>query len=157
MDDKEKEKGAAPDGDAKDKEEVEDGEIQEDCKAAEPEAYYDKTKSFFDKISRNVADSSRGNARRPNWKVERKMNKETFGVSGNFNPGRGRRGGFQRGRGGPGGYNRNRGGYNQPSNGYNNPSNGYNNQGGFYGGEFLLHVLVLELVSLVSSEVTEVR
>ena len=116
MDDKEKD--PTPDG-SDDKEKVEKGEIREVGNAAtDPEAFYDKSKSFFDKISCRAAD-----AKRPDWKVEKKVNQETFGASGNFRPGRGRRGGFQRGRGGY------RGGY----------SNGFN-QGGFYGGEFMLQV-----------------
>uniref|UniRef100_S4RL46 LSM14A mRNA processing body assembly factor a n=1 Tax=Petromyzon marinus TaxID=7757 RepID=S4RL46_PETMA len=53
-------------------------------------AYYDKTKSFFDNISRE----SDPRERRSTWAEERRMNVETFGVSCS----RGR-GGYYRGRG----------------------------------------------------------
>ncbi|CAN0336592.1 unnamed protein product [Lampetra planeri] len=53
-------------------------------------AYYDKTKSFFDNISRE----SDPRERRSTWADERRMNVETFGVSCS----RGR-GGYYRGRG----------------------------------------------------------
>lgn len=71
----------------------------------EPPIFYDKAKSFFDSISCEALDKSRGGGGRPNWKEERKMNTETFGVPGtSYN----RRGG--RGRGGRGYYGRGRGG-----------------------------------------------
>ena len=127
MDDKEEERGESSEA-AKDKDEVEEGEIQEDADVVESESFYDKTKSFFDKISCNAGDNAKGSVRKPNWKVEKKINKETFGITGNFNPGRGHRGGFQRGRGGSGGYNRIVGGYNKAPNSYY--------RGGFYGGQY---------------------
>ena len=133
MDDKDK--TPTPEGDeaTHGKEQVTEGENQEVGKAVDPEAFYDKSKSFFDKISCNALDSLKDSSRRPDWKAVKKVNLETFGTSGNFNPGRGRRGSFQRGRGGSGNYNRSRGG------GYNKTSNGYN-QGGFYGGQFYMPV-----------------
>ncbi|XP_055704439.1 protein LSM14 homolog A isoform X10 [Phlebotomus papatasi] len=70
-------------------------EIEEDADIC---VGYDKTKSFFDNIScEAAADRSKGK-NRTDWRQERKLNSETFGVSST------RRGGF-RGRGG-GYYNR---------------------------------------------------
>lgn len=58
-----------------------------------PNCYYDKTKSFFDNISSEMK------SRRTTWAEERKLNTETFGVSGRFLRGRSFRGGFRGGRG----------------------------------------------------------
>ncbi|XP_069506816.1 protein LSM14 homolog B isoform X3 [Ambystoma mexicanum] len=58
-----------------------------------PNCYYDKTKSFFDNISSEIK------SRRTTWAEERKLNTETFGVSGRFLRGRSFRGGFRGGRG----------------------------------------------------------
>lgn len=55
-----------------------------------PNCYYDKSKSFFDNISFELETSSR----RTTWAEERKLNMETFGVSGRFLCGRSSRGGF---------------------------------------------------------------
>ncbi|XP_045689412.1 protein LSM14 homolog B isoform X2 [Phyllostomus hastatus] len=60
-----------------------------------PSCYYDKSKSFFDNISSELKASSR----RTTWAEERKLNTETFGVSGRFLRGRGFRGGLRGGRG----------------------------------------------------------
>ncbi|XP_021110864.1 protein LSM14 homolog B isoform X4 [Heterocephalus glaber] len=60
-----------------------------------PNCYYDKSKSFFDNISSELKTSSR----RTTWAEERKLNTETFGVSGRFLRGRTSRGGFRGGRG----------------------------------------------------------
>uniref|UniRef100_A0A7G3B3I1 Uncharacterized protein n=1 Tax=Lutzomyia longipalpis TaxID=7200 RepID=A0A7G3B3I1_LUTLO len=70
-------------------------EIEED---AEITVGYDKTKSFFDNISCEAATDRSKGKNRTDWRQERKLNSETFGVSST------RRGGF-RGRGG-GYYNR---------------------------------------------------
>lgn len=76
---------------------------------------YDKNKSFFDTISCEAVERSQGRSQRPDWRRERKINQETFGVAsarrGYYNGGRG---GGNYYRGGAGGYYR--GGYNQ---GYN--------------------------------------
>lgn len=98
---------------------------------AEPAAvYYDKTKSFFDKISCEAVERSQGKVNKPDWKAEKKLNRETFGVAGNVGGGRNFRGGpggFIRGRGGGyRGYNRG-GGY-----GFNMGYGGFN-RGGFGG------------------------
>ncbi|KAH0515305.1 Protein LSM14-like protein B, partial [Microtus ochrogaster] len=58
-----------------------------------PNCYYDKSKSFFDNISSELK------TRRTTWAEERKLNTETFGVSGRFLRGRSSRGGFRGGRG----------------------------------------------------------
>ncbi|XP_008108362.1 protein LSM14 homolog B isoform X2 [Anolis carolinensis] len=70
-----------------------DGATDEDLLG--PNCYYDKTKSFFDNISSELKSSSR----RTTWAEERKLNTETFGVSGRFLRGRSFRGGFRGGRG----------------------------------------------------------
>ncbi|XP_063979988.1 protein LSM14 homolog car-1 isoform X3 [Diachasmimorpha longicaudata] len=54
--------------------------------------HYDKSKSFFDNISCEAVERSKGRSQRTDWRTERKLNSETFGVSST------RRGGF-RGRG----------------------------------------------------------
>ncbi|KAJ8948820.1 hypothetical protein NQ318_013472 [Aromia moschata] len=76
----------------------------------EHEVYYDKSKSFFDKISCEAVERAKGKSQRTDWRVERKLNSETFGVAatrrGNY---RGR--GSYRGSGYRGGY---RSGYRQP-------------------------------------------
>ncbi|XP_038606277.1 protein LSM14 homolog B isoform X2 [Tachyglossus aculeatus] len=70
-----------------------DGTAEEDLLG--PNCYYDKSKSFFDNISSELKSSSR----RTTWAEERKLNTETFGVSGRFLRGRSFRGGFRGGRG----------------------------------------------------------
>lgn len=49
-----------------------DGEPPKDC--------YNKEKSFFDKISCEALEREKGNVQRVDWKAERKLNRETFGV-----------------------------------------------------------------------------
>ncbi|XP_014729349.1 PREDICTED: protein LSM14 homolog B isoform X6 [Sturnus vulgaris] len=68
-----------------------DGNAEEDLLG--PNCYYDKSKSFFDNISSELK------SRRTTWAEERKLNTETFGVSGRFLRGRSFRGGFRGGRG----------------------------------------------------------
>lgn len=55
--------------------------------------FYDKTKSFFDTISCEASERSSGKVGKPDWRKERQLNAETFGVSANY-----RRGGGYRGR-----------------------------------------------------------
>ncbi|KAF7390305.1 hypothetical protein HZH68_012162 [Vespula germanica] len=67
----------------------------------EPEVvHYDKSKSFFDNISCEAVERSKGRFQRTDWRTERKLNSETFGVAST------RRGGFR----GRGYYNRGMGG-----------------------------------------------
>lgn len=47
----------------------------------EPEIYYDKAKSFFDNISCEAVERSKGRSQRTDWRTERKLNSETFGVA----------------------------------------------------------------------------
>lgn len=101
--------------------------------------YYDKAKSFFDNISCEAVERSKGRSQRTDWRTERKLNSETFGVAsarrGNFRGrggyygggGRGGNqggGGYHRGGGGGGAYHHNnRMGYNHQNwqrNSYNN-------------------------------------
>merc|ERR1711863_205304 len=112
--------------------EVEEGEI-EATDDASTEHFYDKKKSFFDSISCEATEKAKGNSSRPDWRAEKKLNKETFGVAGNNRRGCYRRGGQNGGR--RGGYYNNRrgqngGGYNNDnSNGGGQGRGGYNNQG----------------------------
>merc|ERR1711981_121501 len=103
-----------------------------EIKDEQDEVYYDKKKSFFDSISCEATEKAKGRSSKPDWRAEKKLNRETFGVSGNNRRGYYRRGGQNGGQ--RGGYNNPRGGYNNPRGGYNNYMNGggrggYNNQG----------------------------
>ncbi|XP_038070284.1 protein LSM14 homolog A-like isoform X2 [Patiria miniata] len=65
-----------------------------DAPEEEEAVYYDSNKSFFD----NISCDSVNRGQRPNWKEERKMNCETFGIAYARNRGRGGyRGGYYRG------------------------------------------------------------
>lgn len=106
-------------------------ENQEEGSGEEVEAvvFYQKD-NFFDNISCEALESGKGRGRRPDWRAERKLNAETFGISA-----RGRGGGYNRGYNSynRGGYYRGRGGYGGYG-GYNNYGRGYNNGGGRGGG-----------------------
>ena len=121
--------------------EVEEGEIETEKQTTtiNPDAFYDKKKSFFDSISCEATEKSKGRNNRPDWKAEKKLNKETFGVAGNMRNGRGGyRGGYRGGQGYRGGYNNYQGGGGGYRGGYNNQGGdrGYNNQGGGYQGGY---------------------
>ncbi|XP_066583890.1 protein LSM14 homolog car-1 isoform X2 [Prorops nasuta] len=114
----------------------------------EPEVvHYDKSKSFFDNISCEAVERSKGRFQRTDWRTERKLNSETFGVAstrrGNFRGrgfyNRGMGGGMYRGSGGAGGPGGFRGGYrgnrgpsrkppNQPQNNTGNQNRPTNEQ-----------------------------
>lgn len=82
--------------------------------------FYDKTKSFFDNISCEAIERTKGNQKRFDWKQERKLNAETFGIKINF---RQHDGTFRRG---PGlSFNRNP---NHQTRRYNNPQQQPRNQ-----------------------------
>jgi protein LSM14 len=66
-----------------------------------PDGYYDKQKSFFDRISCETTEKEKTNSRR-NWNEERRINAETFGLR--YRPLQ--QGGYQRN--GSGGYYNNR-------------------------------------------------
>jgi len=102
--------------------EVEEDEVEEE---EEEPIFYDQKKSFFDNISCDATERSKG--ARVTWREERKLNSETFGISENYRRnyrGRGWRGGNMRGgwrgRGGRGG-------------GFHNNREG--GGGGFYNGQ----------------------
>lgn len=57
-----------------------DGSAEENEDDDEHLVFYDKAKSFFDNISCEATDRAKGANNRPNWKEERKLNAETFGV-----------------------------------------------------------------------------
>lgn len=77
-----------------------------DAQPSSPLTYYDCSKSFFDSISCEANDRDKNRRAHPSWQQERKVNMETFGVTGGM-----RRGGRGRGRGrGRGGYRGGRGG-----------------------------------------------
>ncbi|CAG7727202.1 unnamed protein product [Allacma fusca] len=84
-----------------------------------PEPYYVKD-SFYDKISCESTERGKGRTTRIDWRAERKLNAETFGLPANS----GQRRGYQRGGGYRGGF---RGGY------QGSPRGGFQQRGG-YGG-----------------------
>ena len=90
--------------------EPEEGEINED---EEEEVFYDKQKSFFDSISCEALERSKGKMVRNDWRAEKRLNKETFGVAGNRRYGYGGRGGYYNNRGGRGFNNQGGQGYNR--------------------------------------------
>ncbi|XP_046447633.1 protein LSM14 homolog A-like isoform X5 [Daphnia pulex] len=102
---------------------------------------YDKTRSFFDSISCEAVERSKGNTQRTDWRQERKLNAETFGLPfnqrrGGFNRGGGGGRGYYGGRGGGGGgggYYRqqNNDGYQQRDGGYQQREGGYQRDGGY--------------------------
>lgn len=79
------------------------GEAEQD---EDHEVYYDKSKSFFDKISCEAVERAKGKSQRTDWRVERKLNSETFGVAAARRGSYRGRGGF-RGMGYRGGYRHN--------------------------------------------------
>lgn len=97
------------------------------------EAYYNKTKSFFDNISCEATERLKGS--RPSWREERALNSETFGAPSvaaarRFHHGRHGRGGWR----GGGGYRRGGGGGQGYRNGppmYPRQAWGNNNRGGW--------------------------
>jgi len=93
----------------------EEGEIEEG-----DEIFYDKQKSFFDSISCEALERSKGKLVRNDWRAEKRLNKETFGVTGSRNYGGGRGGFYNRG---------GRGGYNQGAQGYGRGGYGREGQG----------------------------
>ncbi|XP_014250846.1 protein decapping 5-like isoform X2 [Cimex lectularius] len=71
--------------------------------------FYNKTKSFFDNISCEAVERSKGSIQRIDWRKERKLNTETFGFlsarrGGNGMYRGGQRGGYYYQGGGRGGY-----------------------------------------------------
>ena len=65
------------------------------------EEYYDRSKSFFDNISCEATGRSQGKGNKPDWRKERQINAETFGISANY-----RRGGYRGRSTGANGYHR---------------------------------------------------
>lgn len=63
--------------------------------------FYDRTKSFFDNISCEASERSQGKVNKPDWRKERQLNAETFGISANY-----RRGGYRGRSYGANGYHR---------------------------------------------------
>ncbi|XP_065160243.1 protein LSM14 homolog car-1-like isoform X3 [Atheta coriaria] len=98
--------GAPPDIDKKDDSGNETGAGENELEEDVDGTFYDKTKSFFDNISCEAVERSKGRSQRTDWRTERKLNSETFGVAsarrGSYRGRGGYRGGFR------GGY---RGGY----------------------------------------------
>lgn len=54
----------------------------EQPEAENSESAYDKNRSFFDNISCEAVERSKGKTQRTDWRQERKINSETFGYSG---------------------------------------------------------------------------
>lgn len=86
---------------------------------------YDKAKSFFDTISCEAVERAKGKQQRTDWRQERKLNTETFGVGSTRRGGYNRRGGYyNRGPSNYRGNNQYRGGKNN----YRGRSGNRNNQ-----------------------------
>jgi protein LSM14 len=101
-----------------------EGEAQETKEESESAETYNKTKSFFDSISCEALERQKGNVNRIDRRQERKLNQETFGVSGFYQRN-------WRGRGGGRGHMNNRGYNNNRSGNFNrNFNNGGQRQGG---------------------------
>ncbi|XP_011161848.1 protein LSM14 homolog A isoform X2 [Solenopsis invicta] len=102
----------------------------------EPEiVHYDKSKSFFDNISCEAVERSKGRFQRTDWRTERKLNSETFGVASTRRGGFRGRGYYNRGmggmyRGGGGGNAGFRGGYRGSRGGNRKPPNQLQNNTG---------------------------
>ncbi|XP_059469435.1 protein LSM14 homolog B isoform X2 [Neocloeon triangulifer] len=92
------------------------------------ECFYDKEVSFFDNISCEAIERSKGASQRTDWRQERKLNSETFGVSSARRGYRGGRGGYYRGGSGYRGNYNNRGAFRGNRGGYNNQRNQQQNQ-----------------------------
>ncbi|CAB4065696.1 LSM14 [Lepeophtheirus salmonis] len=117
---------------------LEEGEIKDTvAEVVVEESYYDKSKSFFDSISCEAIERSKGKINRPDRRAENKMNRETFGVTNlGYNNGGYQNGGYNmynprgnRGGGGGGSYNNHRDGrYSRDNSG--GGGRGYNGSGG---------------------------
>ncbi|XP_066246756.1 protein LSM14 homolog B-A isoform X1 [Euwallacea similis] len=93
------------------------------------EIFYDKAKSFFDKISCEAVERAKGKMQKTDWRQERKLNSETFGVAATRRGSYRGRGGFRGGfRGGYRGYNR----YPQQRRSSDQPTNQQNQQPAFF-------------------------
>lgn len=104
------------------------GEGEEHEEEKKDDQFYDKTKSFFDRISCEAlerAESDANKTHRPNWRRERELNQETFGTTG-FRGYGGYRRGMRRPMGG-GYYRRGYGGYGG-NGGYSGGGNGGGNR-----------------------------
>jgi protein LSM14 len=53
--------------------------LEQQDQETNPDGYYDKQKSFFDRISCETTEKEKTNSRR-NWNEERRVNAETFGL-----------------------------------------------------------------------------
>jgi len=81
----EKEEGVVPEGEEEEEGEEDEAEVW----------FYDKSKSFFDKISCEATERAKGRSTRIDWREERRTNAETFGVSAITRRGRRGRGGYR--------------------------------------------------------------
>lgn len=98
---------------------------------------YDKTKSFFDNISCEAMERAKGKQQRTDWRQERKLNTETFGVGSTRRGGYNRRGGYYNR--GPNNYRGNnhqyRGGNNYRGRSHHNNGGGQNRQQNHHQGQ----------------------
>ena len=141
------------------RESPEGGEVTHDeCFSPVPESFYDKKKSFFDSISCEATEKSKSGSRpRQDRNAEFELNKETFGVAGNWGGHRGYNnnniGGGYRGKQGQGGQYRGGRGGGQYRGGYQN------NRGGGEGGKaiFKLTHRACERTELLRTEICSVR
>ncbi|CAF3223139.1 unnamed protein product [Rotaria sp. Silwood2] len=103
--------------------------ILEQQQETHPEGYYDKQKSFFDRISCETTEKEKNTSRR-NWNEERRINAETFGLK--YRP-------VQQGnnqRNGQGGYYNNNRRYNAGQQSYYGNGARYQRGGGGGGGNY---------------------
>lgn len=102
---------------------------------------YDKTKSFFDNISCEAMERAKGKQQRTDWRQERKLNTETFGVGSTRRGGYNRRGGYYNR--GPNNYRGNnhqyRGGNNYRGRSHHNNGGGQNRQQNHHQGQGQQH------------------
>ena len=105
----------------KENHQVTSSSTQSEQQEINPDGYYDKQKSFFDRISCESTAKEKTNARR-NWNEERRVNAETFGLK--YRPAQ--QGGNQRST------------YRRPNNRYQQRSSnaGYGNRNAMYYGNF---------------------
>ncbi|KHN76620.1 Protein LSM14 -like protein B-B [Toxocara canis] len=115
---------------------IEEGELNENGEEEKlPTTYYDKSSSFFDRISCEALEKQEGKQPRTDWRKERETNQQTFGHSAVRSLAYRRGRGFQAGRNMRGGnamfrYNN---GYNYGGQraGFNYYQNGYHRRGGY--------------------------
>uniref|UniRef100_A0A0M3JTL0 LSM14 domain-containing protein n=1 Tax=Anisakis simplex TaxID=6269 RepID=A0A0M3JTL0_ANISI len=114
---------------------VDEGEVNESCEENKiPTTYYDKSSSFFDRISCEALEKQEGKQPRTDWRKERETNQQTFGHLAVRSLAYRRGRGYQAGRNMRGGNNlyrcNNNFNYNGQRAGFGFYQNGYHRRGG---------------------------